>query len=360
VSQRDPTEFFWVWLWSFIIGFAAIASFSPGLAMLFFLGGMFWGCYVAFIEPLKTSRKINKQIKKMNQELARAPKVRRSPSNAERAIDEAEALRKFRIIENWHREFEEACSKRLKLHGWLSRSFVKEASSTKPHLDFSEKEESVLAGRYLAPTRIVYETWKAPVKEICDEKNQRHVEAELSSKKEFFQSIEAQPLTKEQSIAVLCFDDRVKVMASAGSGKTSALIAKVVYATKQQYFGRNEVLVLAFNRDAADELNERIQDGFRRQGLDAEEIFAQTFHAFGLGVIGQATGKKPSLAHWVDSGCELEELQYIVKQLQSEHQEFAERWDMFRLVFAQDLSDPDEDEEPYDTWDSENCVFWRT
>jgi DNA helicase-4 len=51
--------------------------------------------------------------------------------------------------------------------------------------------------------------------------NERIVAAELSSRRAFFGAIEKSPLTDEQARAVVCFDNRVPVLAGARPGKTS-------------------------------------------------------------------------------------------------------------------------------------------
>jgi len=48
---------------------------------------------------------------------------------------------------------------------------------------------------------------------------------ELALRRPFFDTIEKQPLTDEQATAVVTFDNRVQVIAAAGSGKTSVMVA---------------------------------------------------------------------------------------------------------------------------------------
>ena len=56
--------------------------------------------------------------------------------------------------------------------------------------------------------------------------NKTFVANELSRLREFFDRIEARPLTEEQRRAVVIDDDRNLVVAAAGSGKTSVIVAK--------------------------------------------------------------------------------------------------------------------------------------
>src|SRR5690606_8152693 len=64
------------------------------------------------------------------------------------------------------------------------------------------------------------------VRERARGQNAALVEAELCDERHFFDSIENTPLTDEQARAVICSDNRVLLVASAGSGKTSTIIAR--------------------------------------------------------------------------------------------------------------------------------------
>ena len=60
--------------------------------------------------------------------------------------------------------------------------------------------------------------------------NEQIMASELSSRRPFFDTIEKTPLSDEQARAVVCFDNRVQVLAAAGSGKTSVMVARAAYA----------------------------------------------------------------------------------------------------------------------------------
>jgi DNA helicase-4 len=77
--------------------------------------------------------------------------------------------------------------------------------------------------------------------------------------KPFFDSVEKNPLTDEQINACICMDSSVQIVAAAGSGKTSTMVAKSGYALQQKLAKGSEVLILAFNRDAAQELRDRVK-----------------------------------------------------------------------------------------------------
>ena len=123
--------------------------------------------------------------------------------------------------------------------------------------------------------------------------NEQIMASELSSRRPFFDTIEKAPLTDEQARAVVCFDNRVQVLAAAGSGKTSVMVARAAYAVSRGFVAPGRILLLAFNKAAATELQERVAARFAAAGIDSSGLRASTFHSFGLDVIGRATGEKP-------------------------------------------------------------------
>ena len=180
--------------------------------------------------------------------------------------------------------------------------------------------------------------------------NQRHLEREMEACDEFFQKIEKSPLTDEQIKAVVCFDNRIQLIAAAGSGKTSTMVAKAAYAVHRKLVAPDKILLMAFNAKAAEELRQRIGDRLVRVGLPSEAITAQTFHAFGLNVIGKATKRKPSLAPWLDHGEDIKKLGQIVDSLKDADKTFRTEWDLFRVVFGRAPADFGQAAEPVD-WD---------
>lgn len=107
-----------------------------------------------------------------------------------------------------------------------------------------------------------------------------HVETEIDSFKEYFDTVEKMPLTDEQREACVVADDRQILVAAAGSGKSSTITAKVGYLLKKGWVKPEEIVVLAFNSDAAKEIKERCLERLREiSGI--EKITCSTFHAFG-------------------------------------------------------------------------------
>lgn len=86
------------------------------------------------------------------------------------------------------------------------------------------------------------------------------VTAELDRWRDFFDTIESKPLTPEQRLSVVVDEDTTLVLAGAGSGKTSVITAKAAYLVKAGIRQPEEIMLLAFAKNAAEEMSERLID----------------------------------------------------------------------------------------------------
>ena len=136
------------------------------------------------------------------------------------------------------------------------------------------------------------------------------VAAELDRWKQFFDTIESKPLTAEQRLSVVVDEDATLVLAGAGSGKTSVITAKAAYLVKAGIRKPEEILLLAFAKNAAAEMSERVE---ARSGVP---IVARTFHALAYDIIGIVEGSKPALAdHATDDLAFTNLIKQILKDL---------------------------------------------
>lgn len=165
-----------------------------------------------------------------------------------------------------------------------------------------------------------------------------------------FDTLESTPLTLEQRLAVVCFDSKLLLVAAAGSGKTATMVAKAAYAIATGLVRPDEILMLAFNADAAKELEERLEKRLKAFA-GAEQIACRTFHSFGLSVIGEATGAKPRPAAWLEGDQDLAKVEQIMNELCQSDPAFNANLMLVRRVFAQPIgsgsgaSSPNADEE---------------
>lgn len=260
-------------------------------------------------------------------------------------------------IVKWHDKTSEAIKTQLNTKGWLTHEFKAKIQQTKP-VHLSEILSNEIAVEFInsqpKPKQQAVKLWQLDFVGFANSLNELQVEKEIESNREFFNTVEKSPLTEEQKKAVLCFESRVLLIAAAGSGKTSTMVAKAGYALKKGYFSPDKILLLAFNNDAANELRERIKTRITPLGLDADKIVANTFHAFGLDVIGQSTGKRPSIAPWVENNKDIDTLIEIVDELKDTDIQFRFQWDLFRIVIGQDLPEFGKDSDSADSWDDAN------
>ena len=117
------------------------------------------------------------------------------------------------------------------------------------------------------------------IREICEEI--------ISSKyKDFFEHVESFPLITEQRLAVIRNNDRNLILAAAGTGKTSVMVAKALYLVVSKQAQPDDILILAYNKNAAEELQQRIILRAKKLGLNTDFAFRiATFHSLGRSIL---------------------------------------------------------------------------
>ncbi|WP_324044566.1 UvrD-helicase domain-containing protein [Aeromonas caviae] len=166
-----------------------------------------------------------------------------------------------------------------------------------------------------------------PKSKIIKERNAKFVEKELNAYADFFDHVEKTPLTNEQRHAAVVFEDRNLLVAAAGSGKSSTLIGKAGYAIHRGLFKPNEIITLAFNRKAAQELNERIK--LRIKPCMEGMIKAHTFHGLGYSILKKLAKSKNKKIHLITDKSIRSRLRTILNQLIQDSPEFANNWMLF-------------------------------
>ena len=129
----------------------------------------------------------------------------------------------------------------------------------------------------------------SPLTQHCTRLRAEYERAQLNSSASFFDQVESHPLTEQQCLAVIRNNDRNLVLAAAGTGKSSVIVAKALDLINRGVANSDEILVLAYNSAAAKELQQRLQ--LRSQGLDhppAQLPHISTFHALGRQILKAA------------------------------------------------------------------------
>jgi DNA helicase-4 len=135
--------------------------------------------------------------------------------------------------------------------------------------------------------------------QLIEARNKKFIEEEIVRYKEFFDKIESNPLTLEQRKAVVVDEENNLVIAGAGTGKTSTIIAKAVYLIEKGLAKPEEILLIAFNKDVVEEMKKRLSSKLEKTPN------VKTFHALGLSIIADSTGEKPSLSTLAEDDAKL-------------------------------------------------------
>ena len=168
-------------------------------------------------------------------------------------------------------------------------------------------------------------------KELVKLLNKRFIQQELDQHKDFVDQVESNPLTDPQKRACVIDQDHNLVIAGAGTGKTSTMIGKAGYLIDSDRAEPNEILMIAFARKAANEMQERISDRLKTF-LKTEHLpKASTFHALGLRIISQVEGEKPSLSPLSENSLEMQKfIDNTVAKLSTD-ENYAKKYINFQL-----------------------------
>ena len=161
-----------------------------------------------------------------------------------------------------------------------------------------------------------------PLSSTANEIRRRFAQKQMSSRKRFFDRVESNPLTEQQRSAVIRNNDRNLVLAAAGTGKTSVIVAKALDLIDTAKAEPKSILILAYNNAAAKELRERLEYRAKQMHIQHDLLpEIQTFHALGRRVLINA-GITPSLSRFAEDRLALESwaTSWFVQAIQnSEH-----------------------------------------
>lgn len=148
--------------------------------------------------------------------------------------------------------------------------------------------ESHLSGEPLKKIKKLSEL--NPISSSAEYLRELHVGRVLNARKSFYDSIESNPLTKEQRLSVVQHDDFNMVLAAAGTGKTSVMVAKTTDILERKLAKPEEVMVLAYGNAAAKELRIRSKERLKAANIQHYDLDKQisTFHSRGFQIIAEA------------------------------------------------------------------------
>ncbi|KAF7786895.1 DNA helicase IV [Pseudoalteromonas rubra] len=152
------------------------------------------------------------------------------------------------------------------------------------------------------------------------------IQAQLRRYEGFFDTVCEHPLTQAQRRACVVQDERQLLLAGAGTGKTSVMVAKAAYLLHSQQAQTEQILMLAYGKEAAIEMQQRLAHS-------KVAVECATFHSLGLEIIAQVEGNKPTLSALCQSDAARE--QFIAETLASLCQEAQYQRDLLALLKSQ-------------------------
>jgi DNA helicase IV len=231
--------------------------------------------------------------------------------------------------------------------------------STRAAIDAAVRLRIVVSPEVLRVLGLL-ETWSSEFEASAHKRNEGFVCNERAAWSKFFTVCETSPMTPEQVDAILTEEERTLLVAAAGSGKTSTVVAKVTYLLAKGIAKPEEILCLAFNKAAAREMDRRITDRLsslvngdaelptevreRLVGLRGRKVTSKTFHSFGLSVLIKAEGRRPK--PWPKRGASpFEEALASCMRTRA----FAQSWWQLQLVMGHEVPEASqfETEEDY-------------
>ena len=125
---------------------------------------------------------------------------------------------------------------------------------------------------------------------IVSKCNEEFTKIELEKFKNLFDKIETNPLSIPQRKSIVTDEDSTLVVAGAGTGKTSTVVGKVSYLIKKKEIKSKDILALAYGRDAANEMKDRVKE------KTGEDIEIRTFHSLGRQIVQNFEGSKNKIS----------------------------------------------------------------
>ncbi|WP_236689315.1 UvrD-helicase domain-containing protein [Photobacterium kishitanii] len=153
------------------------------------------------------------------------------------------------------------CSEHHELHQFLNDGL--KDSELNPELAATFRPRSF---EKISPWLGEHQAW-------VEEHNQQWLTQQSQKWSSWFDSFEKSPLNESQRTAALIDQDYNLVLAGAGTGKTSVLIARAGYLIASQAAVPEDILMLSFGRKAAEEMTDRLKEKV------SDRVKVATFHS---------------------------------------------------------------------------------
>ena len=124
-------------------------------------------------------------------------------------------------------------------------------------------------------------------RKVYEKHREDHIQNSVEEYKNFFDVVEKNPLTQKQRESCVAMEKNNLVLAGAGTGKTSVMIARTGYLLISGQANSKDILLITFSKKAQLELEERI-----KSTLDVD-VKIKTFHSLGLEIVKEVEGERP-------------------------------------------------------------------
>ncbi|GAD89986.1 hypothetical protein VHA01S_030_00610 [Vibrio halioticoli NBRC 102217] len=155
------------------------------------------------------------------------------------------------------------------------------------------EENRVIWTEYLSSDSVNWLNFAAgilPLEANAEVVRQSYEQHRLNQRKYFYDLVESNPLTLDQRLSIVRENDRNMILAAAGTGKTSVMVAKALDLIDSGQLKPSEILLLAYNNAAAKELSDRLRVRAKMADVTlSSEPQISTFHALGRKVL-QSSG----------------------------------------------------------------------
>ena len=200
-------------------------------------------------------------------------------------------------IKNFYQQLEPALNQSVQeakllfsCHHYIRRSLAQQWLTTHQPIVLGLKRKD--CRRYLKPDALqnyqqIQSLLEGGQKEI-ERLNQAFIDQQIMKFQNFFDQVETNPLTIQQRRACIIDEQHNLVLAGAGTGKTSTMVGRAGYLLTSGLAKPEEILMLAYARKAAEEMNERIKNK-----LSTENLTVKTFHSLGKHIITLVEGVVP-------------------------------------------------------------------
>lgn len=170
--------------------------------------------------------------------------------------------------------------------------------------------------------------------EYLSQINENKISRAIVEYEDLFKNLEKHTLSSEQLKAILINEDRNLLIAAAGSGKSATIVAKAIYLICSRQAKPEEILILAYNKDAQIELEERFKRliGVAPQFTEIPKI--KTFHGFGVEILSQVQGQAPRVSKFASSSKQgqVRIFSDLLRDLYRENSSFREAWREYLLL----------------------------